>query len=112
MQRPCITCGKLTSRSYCRTCNPDRQRRRITPGRTTKAQSRFRAAVLQAAGYRCQAIENGQRCTVTDHLEAHHLDPLRTSASYNPADGVALCLHHHRLAEVRARTSNLDAAAR
>ncbi len=42
----------------------------------------FRQAVLQAAGWRCQWIENGRRCEVTEKLTAHHLEPFRDTQSY------------------------------
>jgi len=49
--------------------------------------------VLANAGNRCQHVEHGgQRCTVTQPLEAHHLLP----GDNNPAKGVALCVEHHR----------------
>lgn len=106
--RPCLRCGIPTSASYCRRCDPDRGRRRVTPGRTTKAQAKFRAAVLQAAGHRCQHIdEYGVRCEATTNLEAHHLIPLLESGSFDPRHGRALCSAHHHEAEQRLR----DAAA-
>lgn len=98
-KRPCIACGKLTDRSYCATCHPDRSRKRITPGRTTGRQQRFREQVLRAAGHRCEAIIDGVRCEATTGLEAHHLDPLRDTRSYDPSRGVALCRRCHHLAE-------------
>jgi hypothetical protein len=98
-KRACLKCGVLTERSYCYRCDPDRERRRGTPGRTTKAQAQFRKAVLAASGFRCEAIENGQRCTATTRLEAHHLDALRDSRSYDPRRGVCLCARHHHLVE-------------
>jgi predicted restriction endonuclease len=98
--RPCLVCGRLnTGVSYCPRHNPERQRRRVTPGRVISRQERFRKAVLAAAGHRCQWTEDGRRCKATTGLQAHHLQPLRDSQSYDPADGVALCRHHHALAE-------------
>ena len=62
---------------------------------------RFRSAVLSAAGYRCQAVIAGKRCTVTGarNLEAHHLDGV--ARGNDPARGVALCPTHHALVEGR-----------
>jgi predicted restriction endonuclease len=106
MLRPCITCGVLVENaSYCASHDPNSVRRRVTPGRTTKAQGKFRRAVLANAGHRCQAIEHGKRCEVTAGLQAHHLDRLADSRSYDPRKGVALCPRHHAVAErIRART--------
>jgi 5-methylcytosine-specific restriction enzyme A len=61
--------------------------------------------VLVAAEYRCQAIENGTRCDVTDPalLEAHHLKPVRDGGTNDPSNGVALCRRHHRAVELTAR---------
>jgi hypothetical protein len=103
-KRACIACGVLTDGSYCYRCDPDRERRRNTPGRTTKAQKQFRAAVLQRAGFQCEAVIDGVRCTATTGLEAHHLTKLRAATSFDPAGGRCLCRSHHRLAD-------LDAAA-
>jgi hypothetical protein len=111
VKRPCLVCAVLVENaSWCPKHNPNSHRRRVTPGRTTKQQSRFRQQVLAAAGHRCQWIENGVRCTETGHLQAHHIRLLRDSASFDPRDGVALCQHHHRLAETRTRVADLDAA--
>ena len=43
----------LTEGSYCER----HYRKRDTPGRTTRAQSRFREAVLANAGHRCQWVD-------------------------------------------------------
>jgi hypothetical protein len=89
-------CGVLVENaSHC----PRHYRRRITPGRTTKQQTAFREAVLLAAGGRCQAVEHGVRCDVTTGLQAHHLDRLIDSQTFDPRRGVALCPRHHRMAE-------------
>lgn len=100
-QRPCLICGRLNTggSSYCRRHDPERQRKRVTPGRSTPRQAGFRAAVLKAADYRCQWSEDGKRCRRTDHLQAHHLTPLVETLSFDPKDGVCLCPPHHALAE-------------
>lgn len=47
---------------------------------------------------------------MTDGLTAHHIRPFIETQSYDPADGVALCLPHHREADRRlaAMSKNLD----
>lgn len=105
--RPCIVCGVLTQGTRC----PAHYRRRVTPGRTTRPQMAFRAAVLAAAGHRCQWVEGGRRCEVTTGLTAHHVQRFVDVPSYNPADGVALCLPHHREAERRLTVSAANSAS-
>ena len=98
--RACLVCGRLnTGASYCKRHQPDRDRQRTTPGRTSKRQTGFRAAVLRNADHRCQWVENGVRCERTDHLQAHHTTPLVQTLSFDPGAGVALCPPHHALAE-------------
>lgn len=63
----------------------------------------FRKIVLDRAGHRCQAIDNGKRCRVTERLQAHHLVRLQTQTNYDPNKGVALCPKHHAIAEKQAR---------
>ena len=65
------------------------------------AQARFRRAVLKAAGHRCQAIENGERCPVTgaENLHAHHTQP----GNDDPATGAALCERHDLMIDPHAR---------
>ena len=106
MKRPCLTCGVLVDgASWCPRHDPNRIRQRATPGRTTKQQTAFRAAVLAASGHRCQWIESGRRCDVTTGLHAHHLDLLRDVQTFDPRRGVALCGPHHREADRRLRAT-------
>lgn len=96
--RPCLACGALTTGSYCPGHGPPRPTR-ATPGRRDPAA--FRAAVLLDAGGRCQAVIDGVRCNVwrPDQLQAHHVVGLRRGGANDPANGVALCRYHHRLAD-------------
>jgi predicted restriction endonuclease len=57
--------------------------------------------VLLDAGWRCQAVIDGVRCQVwgAAQLEAHHVVGLRQGGSNDPANGLALCRRHHRLAD-------------
>jgi len=112
---PCIVCGRLGGSTYCQMHDPERQRRRITPGRTTRQQAQFRKAVLSTAGHRCQWIDEdtGRRCTVTgdENLTAHHITPLREDGNYDAEQGVALCRAHHPLAERRLHRDRDDVDA-
>ena len=109
-KRPCIRCGVLVSGSYCQAHDPgrarDRGRYRVTPGRSARAQAKFRARVIAQAGGRCQFVdEYGQRCNVTTGLTAHHLIPFIESGSMDPASGACLCTHHHAVVEARLRAA-------
>ena len=70
-----------------------------SPGRNRVEQARFRREVLKRAGDQCQALVDGERCTVTEPLFAHHLEP----GNDDPAMGVALCRGHHRAVDPKAR---------
>jgi hypothetical protein len=106
LRRPCITCGRLTEGSYCAQHEPSRR----TPGRSGHRQAGFRDLVLARAGHRCQYLDQGQRCTATEGLEAHHLVQFREEANYDPTAGVALCPEHHREVERRQHEQAMRAA--
>jgi predicted restriction endonuclease len=101
MTRPCLECGALSDQSLCPV---HRHRVRSTPGSTGARQAAFRAAVLARAEYRCQAVEDGARCGVTDSalLEAHHLAKPRDGGGSDPCNGVCLCGHHHHCVEAES----------
>ena len=99
--RPCLRCGRLSAASYCAAHMPIKK---PTPGRGSGwAITRFRTAVLDRAGHRCQAIENGHRCTATTSLQAHHAIPLAHGGTNDPANGVAVCRPHHEVMERETR---------
>jgi hypothetical protein len=98
---PCLKCGALVrDASYCPPHQPVRDVRARGGGAGI---TRFRSAVLSAAGYRCQAVVAGRRCTTTGaaNLEAHHLKAISAGGSNDAANGVALCPVHHALVEGR-----------
>jgi predicted restriction endonuclease len=101
MDRPCLGCGSLIERgSYCPPCDPDRERKRTTPGR--RGAAAFRAAVLKRDGNRCRALlPDGTRCPEDDpsRLEAHHVKPLHAGGRDTLQNGVTLCRSHHRVLE-------------
>ncbi|MCA0032739.1 HNH endonuclease signature motif containing protein [Mesorhizobium sp. B263B2A] len=60
----------------------------------------WRTAVLQRAGYRCQAIEDGKRCHVSApaRLFADHIVERKDGgAPLDPRNGQCLCGSHHTL---------------
>lgn len=96
--RPCLTCGVLTTRSYCPAHRPSSQTRQ-TPGRTNPRE--FRRLALEYAGDRCEFVnDDGQRCTERTRLEAHHVIGLRDGGDNNAqTNSLVLCRRHHRLVE-------------
>jgi hypothetical protein len=86
--RYCRRCQRQHSERHCPTCPPKR-------GKNPTSQQRFRKDVLANAGYRCQWVENGTQCTVTDPLEAAHRVGYADGGSDGPTNGLALCKPHH-----------------
>lgn len=74
----------------------------------------WRAAVLKRAGYRCEWIEAGKRCTKaapTDRLIADHVIERKDSgAPLDPVNGQCLCVQHNTLKATRARARRMGAA--
>jgi 5-methylcytosine-specific restriction enzyme A len=73
----------------------------------------WREAVVRRAGRRCEAIDNGWRCTKAEphhRMFADHRVELRDGGSLlDPANGQCLCGRHHTLKTVQARASRLSA---
>lgn len=71
----------------------------------------FREQVLRNAGYRCEWIDNGQRCTKaapTHRLFADHIKERQDGgALYDAANGQCLCGAHHTLKTSRVRAHRL-----
>ena len=55
-----------------------------------------RRIALDRADWRCQAVENGERCTGRASLEVDHIVPLAAGGSHNPENLQVLCRRHHR----------------
>lgn len=73
----------------------------------------FRAAVLKRAGYRCEWVEAGQRCSrrAPDRLVADHKRERKDGgAFYDPANGQCLCIAHNTLKGAKARARRHGAA--
>lgn len=67
---------------------------------------RWRLVVVTRAGYRCQWIEDGQRCTVSapSRLFADHITERRDGGDVLDMDnGQCLCGRHHSLKTARER---------
>lgn len=107
--RPCLRprCPEraLPGESYCRAHLPTSSTITALRGGGAAA-ARFRREVLARAGYRCQAVEDGERCDVAgaERLQAHHVRSLALGGDPTDADnnGVALCGPHHRRAKREA----------
>lgn len=74
----------------------------------------WRKAVVANAGARCEAIDNGFRCTKRapeSRLFADHIVELRDGGlPFDPANGQCLCGRHHSLktAKARAERAGID----
>jgi predicted restriction endonuclease len=87
-QMPCLTCGTLTTGSYCP------RHKRVPP------QSRYRGTGQAAFRRRTLAKTDG-RCAVcgsTDRVVAHHPIQLQHGGTHEQ-DGVPLCHRHHQAVE-------------
>ncbi len=96
---PCLTCGALTSASYCKRHRPSR----VSPGRGSGgAAARFRAATLAKTQGRCAL------CGSTDRVEAHHIIGLLEGGTNDAhTNGQALCHTHHHQIETHRRAGKL-----
>lgn len=76
----------------------------------------FRTAVMKRAGWRCEVVEQGQRCR--DRYPAHrmyadHLKELRDGGDpFDPANGMCKCASHHTRKTVAERAARLGAPSR
>lgn len=90
----CLSCGCHVPRgqSYCGAHRPIRRG-------SGAARERFRREVMRRAGGRCQCIENGKRCPVTDpaQLEAHHVRALFDGGENAASNGLLVCKAHHAI---------------
>ena len=86
-------------------------RRQIDPVYSTPEFQTWRARVVERAGYRCEAIDNGHRCSKArpDHrMYADHIIELRDGGQpFDVNNGQCLCASHHEIKTVAARTKRL-----
>jgi hypothetical protein len=76
----------------------------------TAEHSAWRASVLRRANYRCEAIDDGRRCTVSapSRLFADHIRERKDGGDpLDPANGRCLCGRHHTLKTARARATRM-----
>jgi 5-methylcytosine-specific restriction enzyme A len=85
--------------------------RQIDPTYNSAEFQSWRAMVLERAGYRCEAIDNGHRCTrarPNHRLYADHVHELRDGGQpFDLSNGQALCASHHELKTIAARARRL-----
>ena len=78
---------------------------------TSPAYVAWRKIVVTRAGYRCQAVDDGRRCTkaAPEHrLFADHIRELNDGgAIHDPANGQCLCGSHHTVKTWAARARRL-----
>lgn len=81
----------------------------------TEAHRAWREAVCERAGWRCQWVENGVRCTrsregghrmVADHV----VERADGGAALDPANGQCLCVAHNTRKGAMARAARLGRA--
>jgi len=74
---------------------------------------KWAAAVLKRAGYRCEWMENGQRCPIAyppHRLHADHIQERRDTNSGTWTDlrgGMCLCVSHHVAKTLRERAKRM-----
>ena len=85
------------------------EQKRADPNYHSEEHKRWRKQVLVTAGFRCQWIENGSRCTTNapqHRLFADHIKELRDGgAPFDPGNGQCLCGAHHTRKTVQTRAS-------
>lgn len=84
----------------------------VDPYLKTATHKQWAAFVLKRAGYRCEWVEAGQRCTVAyppHRLVADHVIERRDdmSKANDPANGRALCVRHHQIKTQMARAKRM-----
>lgn len=78
----------------------------------TGAYRAWRRFIVARAGYQCQAIDDGMRCTKTwpEHkLIADHIrERVDGGSDFDPANGVCLCFSHHSIKTMKARAERMS----
>lgn len=100
--KPCITCGRPSSGSYCeRHRIPLEVRQPYRRGYSMPEYRRARAVAFERSGGRCEHVEHGARCQ-RPAAEAHHVRPLSSArneyelrALNTPDNLLAVCPDHN-----------------
>jgi hypothetical protein len=71
----------------------------------------FRKSVMQRAGWRCEVVEQGKRCTNRhphQRMYADHIKELRDGgAPFDPMNGMCKCASHHTAKTAAQRAARL-----
>ena len=67
----------------------------------------LRRVALDRADYRCQMIEDGERCISRSALEVDHIRPVATGGTHTPDNLQVLCRRHH-LEKTRRENGEVD----
>lgn len=82
-------------------------RKETDPELRTAEHARWRETVLRRAGYRCEAVTNGKRCTkrAPEHrmFADHIVERKDGGALLDPWNGQCLCGAHHTAKTIAAR---------
>ncbi|TGT72921.1 HNH endonuclease [bacterium M00.F.Ca.ET.159.01.1.1] len=84
--------------------------KKADPELLTAEHRAWRDRVLQRAGYRCQAVEDGRRCAVSypSRLFADHIIERKDGGSpLDHENGQCLCGRHHTLKTVTTRAERM-----
>lgn len=80
--------------------------KRADPDLLTPEHRAWRQAVMHRAGWRCEAVDGGYRCTNRHPMRMfadHVVERKDGGAALDPANGQCLCGTHHALKTQRAR---------
>lgn len=84
-----------------------RPTKKADPIYSTPQYEAWRQAVIDRAGRRCEAIDQGRRCMKGEpehRMFADHIVEMSDGgARYNPANGQCLCGSHHTIKTMRER---------
>jgi len=84
--------------------------KRADPVLHTAGHRQFREVVLNRAGWRCEWVEGGQRCTASratgqTMVADHKVERADGGDPFDPANGQCLCTKHNTLKGVQARVA-------
>lgn len=91
--------------------------KRADPELLTAQHREFRLIVCRRAGWQCEWVENGKRCTRSaargDRMIGDHkIERADGGALYDPANGQCLCVPHNTRKGIQARAARLATPSR